>query len=78
MSLTLLFLIISNFQIFKPFARHWLRPLCQLLLGGTYGDSGINVFLVDVMVTMLSWNKVAIPQVSTKSALLLIIGKVNR
>ncbi|XP_076075287.1 DNA-dependent protein kinase catalytic subunit-like [Mytilus galloprovincialis] len=55
-------LIINTSSIFKPFARHWLRPLCQLLLGGTYGDSGINVFLVDVMVTMLSWNKVAIPQ----------------
>ncbi|XP_069123844.1 DNA-dependent protein kinase catalytic subunit-like [Argopecten irradians] len=55
--------LVSNCtQIFQPYARYWLRPLSQLILSGALGSDGINYFVVDVVVTMMSWHQVAIPQ----------------
>ena len=50
-------------QVFEPYAGHWLQPLCQLIIGGPLGSGSVNYFIVDLVVTMLSWSKTAIPKV---------------
>jgi len=56
-------------KVFRPYAKFWLCPLLELILcsefsSGDVGDStGINYFINDVLVTLLSWHPVAIPQV---------------
>jgi len=60
-----LFLLYS--KIFEPYAKFWLRPLMELILqmkeAEQPGTEGINYFIVDLVVTMLSWNTTAIPEV---------------
>jgi len=56
-------------KVFRPYAKFWLCPLLELILcrefGSDAGDSagGINYFINDILVTLLSWHPVAIPQV---------------
>lgn len=50
------------FQIFRPYARDWIRPLTQLIISGLF--TGLNYFVIDVIVTIMSWHQVAIPQVT--------------
>ena len=59
------FKVVSHncFQIFQPYAKFWLRPLCQLILSTGLCENGLNYFIVDLVVTMLSWHDTAIPQV---------------
>lgn len=49
------------FQIFRPYARDWIRPLTQLIISGAF--TGLNYFVIDLIVTIMSWHQVAIPQV---------------
>lgn len=51
-----------DFQIFRPYARDWIRPLTQLIISGLF--TGLNYFVIDVIVTIMSWHQVAIPQVT--------------
>lgn len=51
----------DDFQIFRPYARDWIRPLTQLIISGPF--TGLNYFVIDVIVTIMSWHQVAIPQV---------------
>lgn len=51
-----------DFQIFRPYARDWIRPLTQLNISGLF--TGLNYFVIDVIVTIMSWHQVAIPQVT--------------
>lgn len=55
-------------KIFEPYAKFWLNPLMELILQMKEkeqpGTEGINYFIVDLVVTMLSWSTTAIPQVS--------------
>jgi len=59
-------LIINEPKIFEPYAKFWLRPLMELILqmkeAEQPGTEGINYFIVDLVVTMLSWNTTAIPE----------------
>ena len=54
-------------QIFQPYAKFWLSPLMELLLSfgesDRAGTAGLNYFVVDLLVTMLSWSPTAIPEV---------------
>ncbi|XP_076445486.1 DNA-dependent protein kinase catalytic subunit-like [Babylonia areolata] len=59
-------LIINSSEIFQPYAKFWLRPLCQLILSTDLCTDGINYFIVDLVVTMLSWHDHAIPQDSAE------------
>lgn len=52
----------DDFQIFRPYARDWIRPLTQLIISGPF--TGLNYFVIDVIVTIMSWHQVAIPQVT--------------
>lgn len=55
-------------KIFEPYAKFWLNPLMELILQMKEkeqpGTEGINYFIVDLVVTMLSWSATAIPKVS--------------
>ena len=55
-------------KIFEPYAKFWLNPLMELILQMKEkeqpGTEGINYFIVDLVVTMLSWSTTAIPEVS--------------
>ncbi|KAL3877683.1 hypothetical protein ACJMK2_035352, partial [Sinanodonta woodiana] len=59
-------LIINTSEIFQPYAKFWLRPLCQLIFNSSLSGTGMNYFIVDLVVTMLSWHKTAIPQDSAE------------
>lgn len=55
-------------KVFRPYAKFWLCPLLELVLCREFvsdtGESlGINYFVNDVLVTLLSWHQIAIPQV---------------
>ena len=57
-------LITNRPRVFQPYAKFWLPPLAQLVVAGHLGREGMNYFLVDVMVTMLSWSTTAVLEVS--------------
>ena len=58
-------------KVFRPYAKFWLSALLELLLSSEFSDNGdsagINYFINDVLVTLLSWHDVAIPQVCVRS-----------
>ena len=52
--------------MFRPWARFWIAPLVQLIVSGKTGCPGIHYFVTDLVVTVLSWHTVAIPEVNRK------------
>ena len=50
-------------QVFQPYAKFWLPVLAQLVLSGEHGGEGLHYFIIDVVVTMLSWSTTAILEV---------------
>ena len=56
-------LVDVSIQIFRPWARFWIAPIVQLIVSGGTGSPGIHYFVVDMVVTILSWHTVAIPEV---------------
>ncbi|XP_071960307.1 DNA-dependent protein kinase catalytic subunit-like [Antedon mediterranea] len=54
-------LIVNIPEIFEPYAQHWFSPLMSLIIEGS-GSDGIHSLVVDIMVVMLQWTPVAIPQ----------------
>jgi len=70
-------------KVFRPYAKFWLSPLLELILSREFshdaddaGDSaaaaaaaGINYFINDILVTLLSWHAVAVPQVPLRVCL---------
>ncbi|XP_056017774.1 DNA-dependent protein kinase catalytic subunit-like isoform X2 [Ostrea edulis] len=52
-------LIINTAEVFRPYARDWIRPLTQLIISGPF--TSLNYFVIDVIVTIMSWHQVAIP-----------------
>lgn len=64
---SLCFSLIMVFQMFEPYAKYWITPLTELILrmkdSEQPGTEGINYFIVDLVVTMLSWNSTALPEV---------------
>uniref|UniRef100_A0A667XYC1 DNA-dependent protein kinase catalytic subunit n=1 Tax=Myripristis murdjan TaxID=586833 RepID=A0A667XYC1_9TELE len=55
-------LVINTEEVFRPYAKHWLGPLLQLVVSGNNGGEGIHFMVVDIVVTMLSWTSVASPK----------------
>ncbi|XP_078691376.1 DNA-dependent protein kinase catalytic subunit-like isoform X2 [Branchiostoma floridae x Branchiostoma belcheri] len=55
-------LIVNNEEVFRPYARFWLSPLMEMIVRGEASGESINYFIVDLLVTMLSWGPVAIPE----------------
>ncbi|XP_061568965.1 DNA-dependent protein kinase catalytic subunit [Cololabis saira] len=55
-------LIINTEEVFRPYARHWLGPLLQLIVCGNNGGVGIHFMVVDVVVTVLSWTSLTTPK----------------
>ncbi|XP_071387705.1 DNA-dependent protein kinase catalytic subunit [Centroberyx affinis] len=55
-------LIINIEEVFRPYAKHWLGPLLQLVVSGNNGGEGIHFMVVDIAVTVLSWTSVASPK----------------
>ena len=52
-------LICNRSKLFQPYAKNWVTPLVQLIVGGESGGVGLHYFAVDVMVTILSWQAAA-------------------
>ena len=52
-----------SFQIFQPYAKYWLPGLVQLIVGGAHGGEGLHYFVVDLLVTILSWSTTTILEV---------------
>uniref|UniRef100_A0A9J8AJD6 DNA-dependent protein kinase catalytic subunit n=1 Tax=Cyprinus carpio carpio TaxID=630221 RepID=A0A9J8AJD6_CYPCA len=63
-------LIINAEEIFRPYAKHWLGPLVQLVVSSSNGGEGIHFMVVDIVVTVLSWASVATPKGSTRDEVL--------
>ena len=60
--LFLMRLIIHTHTIFKPYARYWLTPiihLCNQMFENS--AEGLNTFIIDTIVILLSWHTKAIP-----------------
>lgn len=57
-------LINNRSKVFQPYAKFWLVPLTQLIVGGDCGGVGLHCFVVDLMVTILSWSTTAVMEVS--------------
>ncbi|XP_072167838.1 DNA-dependent protein kinase catalytic subunit-like [Diadema setosum] len=55
-------LVINCQEVFMPYAKFWLAPLMQLVVSGQTGSAGINYMVLDIMVVLLDWSSVAIPQ----------------
>lgn len=51
-------------QVFRPYAKHWLGPLLQVVVSGNNGGEGIHFMVVDIVVTVLSWTSLAGPKVA--------------
>jgi len=60
--LFLMRLITHTHTIFKPYARYWLSSIIQMCNQIFEKSSeGLNTFLIDTIVILLSWNSIAIP-----------------
>uniref|UniRef100_A0A3B4ZYV0 DNA-dependent protein kinase catalytic subunit n=1 Tax=Stegastes partitus TaxID=144197 RepID=A0A3B4ZYV0_9TELE len=55
-------LVINTEEVFRPYAKHWLGPLLQLVVSGNNGGEGIHFMVVDIVVTVLSWTSLASPK----------------
>ncbi|TKS87933.1 DNA-dependent protein kinase catalytic subunit [Collichthys lucidus] len=49
-------------QVFRPYAKHFLGPLLQVVVSGNNGGEGIHFMVVDIVVTVLSWTSLASPK----------------
>uniref|UniRef100_A0A3Q2XVH6 DNA-dependent protein kinase catalytic subunit n=1 Tax=Hippocampus comes TaxID=109280 RepID=A0A3Q2XVH6_HIPCM len=63
-------LIINTEEVFRPYAKHWLGPLLQLVVSGSNGGEGIHFMVVDIVVTALSWTSVARPKGNVRDEVL--------
>ena len=57
-----------SYQIFQPYAKYWLPGLVQLIVGGAHGGEGLHYFVVDLLVTILSWSTTAVLEVRRRDA----------
>ncbi|KAM6216536.1 DNA-dependent protein kinase catalytic subunit isoform 2-T2 [Rhynchocyon petersi] len=54
-------LVINAEEVFRPYAKHWLSPLLQLIVSENNGGPGIHYMVVEIVVTLLSWTSIATP-----------------
>ena len=55
-------LIVNTEEVFRPYAKFWLGPIVYFITRSDMAVNGINYFIVDLVVTILSWHTVAIPE----------------
>jgi len=55
-------LIVNCQEIFRPYAASWLTPLVKLVTSEELASGGLNSFVIDIVITVLSWHTVAVPQ----------------
>ncbi|XP_075968746.1 DNA-dependent protein kinase catalytic subunit [Anarhichas minor] len=55
-------LLINTEEVFRPYAKHWLGPLLQVVVSGNNGGEGIHFMVVDIIVTVLSWTSLVSPK----------------
>ncbi|XP_019943216.2 DNA-dependent protein kinase catalytic subunit isoform X1 [Paralichthys olivaceus] len=55
-------LLINTEEVFRPYAKHWLGPLLQLVVSENNGGEGIHFMVVDIVVTVLSWTSLTSPK----------------
>uniref|UniRef100_UPI0037E8F3E7 DNA-dependent protein kinase catalytic subunit n=1 Tax=Semicossyphus pulcher TaxID=241346 RepID=UPI0037E8F3E7 len=55
-------LLINTEEVFRPYAKHWLGPLLQVVVSGNNGGEGIHFMVVEIVVTVLSWTSLASPK----------------
>nr|XP_006812077.1 PREDICTED: DNA-dependent protein kinase catalytic subunit-like [Saccoglossus kowalevskii] len=55
-------LIINAEEVFRPYAKFWLAPLMEWILGGQTGGDGIHYMIGDIVVLMLTWSAIAKPE----------------
>ncbi|XP_023573460.1 DNA-dependent protein kinase catalytic subunit [Octodon degus] len=63
-------LIINTEESFRPYAKHWLSPLLQLVVSENNGGEGIHYMVVELVATVLSWTGVAAPTGTPKDEVL--------
>ncbi|XP_042366176.1 DNA-dependent protein kinase catalytic subunit [Plectropomus leopardus] len=63
-------LIINTEEVFRPYAKHWLGPLLQIVVSENNGGEGIHFMVVDIVVTVLSWTSLASPKGSPRDEVL--------
>uniref|UniRef100_A0A8C3TYH6 DNA-dependent protein kinase catalytic subunit n=1 Tax=Catharus ustulatus TaxID=91951 RepID=A0A8C3TYH6_CATUS len=63
-------LIVNTEDVFRPYAKHWLGPLLQLVVSGNNGGEGIHYMVVEIVATILSWTSVATPKGNIKDEIL--------
>ncbi|NXA73861.1 PRKDC kinase, partial [Thryothorus ludovicianus] len=63
-------LIVNTEDVFRPYAKHWLGPLLQLVVSGNNGGEGIHYMVVEIVVTILSWTSIATPKGNIKDEIL--------
>ncbi|XP_042541900.1 DNA-dependent protein kinase catalytic subunit [Dipodomys spectabilis] len=54
-------LVINAEEVFRPYAKHWLSPLLQLVVSENNGGEGIHYMVVEIVATILSWTGLATP-----------------
>ncbi|XP_041817022.1 DNA-dependent protein kinase catalytic subunit isoform X1 [Chelmon rostratus] len=55
-------LMINTEEVFRPYAKHFLGPLLQVVVSENNGGEGIHFMVVDIVVTVLSWTNLASPK----------------
>ncbi|XP_068437827.1 DNA-dependent protein kinase catalytic subunit [Clinocottus analis] len=63
-------LIINTEEVFRPYAKHWLGPLLQVIVSGNNGGEGIHFMVVDIIVTVLSWTSLVSPKENPRDEVL--------
>nr|XP_054763504.1 DNA-dependent protein kinase catalytic subunit-like [Lytechinus pictus] len=55
-------LIINTQDVFQPYAKFWLTPLMQFLATARVQRDGMNYMVMDIMLVMLDWSTIAVPE----------------
>jgi hypothetical protein len=55
-------LAVNNRELFKPYARHWFRPICTFIASRQTGGKGFHYFLRDLTILLLSWGDAYTPK----------------
>ncbi|XP_036359180.1 DNA-dependent protein kinase catalytic subunit isoform X2 [Octopus sinensis] len=59
-------LIVNTAEIFEKYASFWVLPLSEFIILGNFEEKGINYFVLDIIVMILSWGEHSIPGDTSK------------
>jgi hypothetical protein len=49
-------MLVNNADIFKPFAKFWLEPICNFIIADKTGGKGFHYFLRDLVSLLILWS----------------------